>query len=82
MTEGTERFANREEELVRRARGDLDFTLRLLHRESREQAIREIHPHLSDVEMREFHARLDDLARMSFEEALERFRDEDFGLLV
>ena len=82
MSEGTEYFANILEELVRRARGDLDFTLRLLHQESREQAIREVHPNLSGDQMSELDAYLDGVANMSFQEALERFRDEKFGPII
>lgn len=82
MSEGPEYFANIQEELVRRARGDLDFTLRLLHRESREDAIREVHPKLSGNQLSELHARLDDVANMSFQDALERFRDLNFGPFI
>jgi len=82
MSEGPESFANFPEELVRHARGNLDFSLRLMHQDSRERAVREVIPNISDAEMRELDVRLEEIANMSFEDALKRFRDENFGPII
>lgn len=62
--------------LVSQAQEDINFALRLLHRESRDEAIREVGVDLTDDQRSELYALLDEAANMSFQEALERIRDE------
>jgi hypothetical protein len=62
-------------ELVVRAQQDTDFALRLLHRESREDAIREAGLDLADEQVSQLHESLDQIANLSFQEALEALRD-------
>jgi hypothetical protein len=67
--------------LVCRAQEDMNFALRLLHRESREEAIREAGLELTDDQRSGLYARLDEVANMSLPEALERTRDEGWEAL-
>lgn len=61
--------------LVLRAQQDMEFALRLLNRETREQALREAGLSLEGDELYRLSARLDEIASMSFEEILLRLRD-------
>jgi hypothetical protein len=61
--------------LVVRAQDDLDFALRLLHRDTREDALNELDLGLTEKEQRELSARIDEIAGMSFQTAIEELRD-------
>jgi hypothetical protein len=58
-----------------RAQEDPDFAVRLLHRDSREEALIEPGLDLSDEQLRKLSPILDEIARMSFREAIEMLRD-------
>jgi Tat protein secretion system quality control protein TatD with DNase activity len=61
-------------ELVVRAQQDLDYALRLLHRETRAAAIGEAGLDLTAEEQNSLYASLDQIANMSFQDALEALR--------
>jgi hypothetical protein len=67
--------------LVIRAQQDLDFAVRLLHRDSRQAAIDELKLGLTDDELNELHERLDAIANMSFQEAVRLLRAAGAGFL-
>jgi len=61
--------------VVVRAQHDMDFATRLLHRDTREDALNDPALRLTEDERSELSARLDDIAAMSFQDAMERIRD-------
>lgn len=61
--------------VVLRAQEDTDFALRLLHRDSRAEALIGADLDLSDEQLRELSPILDEIARMSFQEAIEMLKD-------
>ena len=61
--------------VVVRAQHDMDFATRLLHRDTRDDALRDPSLRLTEDERRRLSAQLDDIANMSFQEAMERIRD-------
>jgi hypothetical protein len=61
------------ESLVERVRQDTDFALRLLHRETRDDALAEL-TELTEAERFDLSSRLDEIASMSFQDALEFLR--------
>lgn len=61
--------------VVLRAQNDMDFATRLLHRDTREEALREPALQLTDDERSDLSARLDDIANMSLQDAMVRIRD-------
>ena len=73
MSQGDGPSINIPTALVSRAQEDIDFALRLLHRESRDEAIREAGLDLTDDQRSELYALLDEAANMSFQEALREF---------
>jgi hypothetical protein len=62
-------------ELVVRAQQDMDYALRLLHQETREEAIREAGLDLTEDKQNSLNASLDQIANMSFQEALEALQN-------
>lgn len=61
--------------VVTKAEHDLDFALKLLHRETRADALNQSELGLTDEQRSELSSILDDIASMSFEEAIQRVRD-------
>ena len=61
--------------VVVRAQHDMEFATRLLHRDTREDALNDPALRLTEDERSELSARLDDIAAMSFQDAMERIRD-------
>lgn len=61
-------------ELVVRAQQDMDFALRLLRKESRDEAISEAGIELTDEQKNTLYVSLDKIANMSFQDALESLR--------
>ena len=61
--------------VVVRAQHDMEFAVRLLHRDTRDDALNDPRLRLTEDERRDLSARLDDIASMSFTEAMERIRD-------
>jgi hypothetical protein len=62
--------------VVLRAVEDTDFVLRLLHRDSRREALSDASLGLTDEQQRELSSHLDEIARMSFADAIQLIRDE------
>jgi hypothetical protein len=62
--------------LVLRAQEDTDFALRLLHRDSREEALSDPALDLSDDQLRALTPILDEIANLSFQEAIQMIRDQ------
>lgn len=62
--------------VVLRAQEDTDFALRLLHRDSREEALGDPDLGLSDEQLRELSPILDEIASMSFQDAIQMLRDQ------
>jgi hypothetical protein len=62
-------------DLVVRAQQDMEYALRLLHQDTREDAIREAGLDLTDEEQSRLQASLDQIAKMSFQEVLEALRN-------
>jgi hypothetical protein len=63
-------------ELVVRAQQDMDFALRLLHQESRDDAVSEAGIELTDEQKNTLYVSLDKIANMSFQDALESLRHD------
>jgi hypothetical protein len=61
--------------LVVRAQDDLEFALRLLHRDTRDEALYELDLGLTEGELGDLSARIDEVAGMSFQTAIEKLRD-------
>jgi hypothetical protein len=61
--------------VVVRAQHDMDFATRLLHRDTRDDALNDPALRLTEDERSQLSARLDDIAAMSFQDAMERIRD-------
>jgi hypothetical protein len=61
--------------LVVRAQDDLEFALRLLHRDTRDDALYELDLGLTEEEHGALSARIDEVAGMSFQTAIEKLRD-------
>jgi hypothetical protein len=61
--------------VVVRAQHDMDFATRLLHRDTRDEALNDPSLRLTEDERTELSSRLDDIATMSFQDAMERIRD-------
>ena len=62
--------------VVVRAQQDIGFALRLLNRETRDEAFREAGLDLRDDELSRLSSLLDEIAGLSFEEILQKLRDE------
>jgi hypothetical protein len=62
--------------IVYRAQQDADFALRLLHQESREEALSEPGLDLSDEQLRELSPVLDEIAQLSFQDAIQMLREQ------
>jgi hypothetical protein len=62
--------------VVLRAQEDTDFALRLLHRDSREEALSDPALDLSDDQLRDLSPILDEIANLSFQEAIQMIRDQ------
>jgi hypothetical protein len=62
--------------LVYRAQQDTDFALSLLHRGSREAALRDADLGLSDEQLGELSRILDEIASLSFQDAIQMLRDQ------
>ena len=61
--------------VVTLAQNDLEFAVKLLHRDSRDDALNDSRLALTERERSDLSARLDEVADMSFAEAMERIRD-------
>ena len=61
--------------VVVRAQHDMDFATRLLHRDTRDEALNDPSLRLTEDERNEVSSRLDDIASMSFQDAMVRIRD-------
>ena len=68
--------------LVSGAQKDINFGLSLLHRESREETIRNAGLDLTDDQRSALDARLDEVANMSFQEALDKLREGGWRALA
>lgn len=76
MTEPEENlFSRLPPSVVAKTQIDLDFALRLLHRETRAAALRDPTLELSEEEQAECYRILDVMAQLSFVEAVEQLRD-------
>jgi hypothetical protein len=75
VTESGDELAAIPGAVVVRAQDDLEFALRLLHRDTRADALNELELGLTEEEQRELYARLDEIAGMSFETAIGKLRD-------
>jgi hypothetical protein len=76
MTESRERhLADIPGSVVVRAQQDMDFATRLLHRDTRDDALNDPSLGLTEDERSDLSGRLDDIAAMSFQDAMERIRD-------
>lgn len=62
--------------VVLRAQEDTEFALRLLHRDSREEALSDPDLDLSDEQLRELSPILDEIASMSFQDAIQMLSDQ------
>jgi hypothetical protein len=61
--------------VVTKAQQDLDFALKLLHQDTRADALNEPDLDLTAEQRSELSSILDDIANMSFEQAIQRLRD-------
>jgi hypothetical protein len=61
--------------VVERAQNDLDFAVRLLNRDTREEALDDPSLRLTREERSELSSQLDEIAAMSFADAMQRIRD-------
>ncbi len=61
--------------VVVRAENDMDFATRLLHRDTRDEALDDPALGLTDDQRNDLSSRLDDIAGMSFQDAMEQIRD-------
>jgi hypothetical protein len=62
--------------VVLRAQQDADFAVRLLHRESRRDALGDDDLGLTDEQQRELFPILDEIAQLSFRDAIRMLRDQ------
>ncbi len=62
--------------VVLRAQQDADFVVRLLHRDSRGEALAEDDLGLTDEQQRQLSPLLDEIAQMSFRDAIQMLRDQ------
>jgi hypothetical protein len=62
------------EDLVNLAQNDLDFAVKLLHRDTRGEALSDKRLTLSDQARRDLSDRLDEVANLSFVDAMEKIR--------
>jgi hypothetical protein len=60
--------------IVFRAQQDADFALQLLHRDTREEALRHPDLDLTDDQVNELSPILDDVAQLSFQDAIQMLR--------
>jgi hypothetical protein len=72
---GDDYLADIPSELVVRSQQNMEFALRLLDQERRQQAIDEAKLSLTDEQLTKLHAALDYIASMSFQEALQALKD-------
>jgi hypothetical protein len=56
--------------LVVRSQQDIAFAVKLLHRDTREEALREAELDLTEEERSQLDSRLDEIARLSFQDAI------------
>jgi hypothetical protein len=68
--------------VVTKAQQDMDFALRLLHRDTREEALNDPALDLTDEQRQELYSLLDDIAGMSFQDAIQRLRDQGTNILL
>ncbi len=62
--------------VVLRAQEDTEFALRLLHRDTRDEALSDPGLGLSDEQRHKLSSILDEIARMSFHDAIQMLRDQ------
>jgi hypothetical protein len=62
--------------VVLKAQEDTDFALRLLHRDTREEALSDPDLGLSGEQLRELSPILDEIAELSFQDAIQMLRDQ------
>jgi hypothetical protein len=75
MTESRDRhLADIPGSVVVRAQHDMEFATRLLHQDTREEALNDPALRLTEDERRELSSRLDEIAAMSFQDAMVRIR--------
>jgi hypothetical protein len=72
---GEKYLADIPSELVVRAQQSMDYALRLLDRERRQEAIDEAELSLTDEQLAKLHAALDFIASMSFQDVLQALKD-------
>jgi hypothetical protein len=72
---GDDYLADIPSELVVRAQQNMDYALRLLDRERRQEAIDEADLSLTGEQLTRLNAALDYIARMSFEQVLQALKD-------
>jgi hypothetical protein len=72
---GNDYLADIPSELVVRAQQNMDYALRLLDRERRQEAIDEAELSLTDERLTKLNAALDSIASMSFQEVLQALKD-------
>jgi hypothetical protein len=72
---GDDYLADIPSELVVRAQQNMDYALRLLDRERRQEAIDEAELSLTDERLTKLNAALDSIASMSFQEVLQALKD-------
>jgi hypothetical protein len=72
---GDDYLADIPSELVVRAQQSMDYALRLLDRERRQEAIDEAELSLTDEQLAKLHAALDFIASMSFQDVLQALKD-------
>jgi hypothetical protein len=72
---GDDYLADIPSELVVRAQQNMEYALRLLDREGRQQAIDEAELSLTDEQLTRLNASLDYIASMSFQQVLQALKD-------
>ena len=72
---GDDYLADIPSELVVRAQQDMEYALRLLDRERRQEAIDEAELSLTDEQLTRLNAAFDYIASMSFQKVLQALRD-------
>ena len=67
--------------VVVRAQSDMEYALRLLHQDTRQDALNELDMGLTEEAMVELNASLDAIAGMSFESAIQQLRNAGIACL-
>jgi hypothetical protein len=68
--------------VVNKAQQDTDFALRLLHQDTRDEALNEPSLDLTDEQRQELSSLLDEIASMSFREAIQTLREQGTTTLM